>query len=166
MYWGHVKVTSPTRQIKFIGPDFQASDTDVYRIIGYHWHCPRNSHRQTCPNSLLLHNNQSYWRAAIYYADLDNILMQTKCVFLSAVVINHQKWNVCGKVWQWKAALSSQTKLDFWLRSLCRGGLLSWQWITNTVKPVCNDHLYDEIYYLWFIQKCVQGRLKVPVYSC
>ena len=21
-----------------------------------------------------------------------------------------------------------------------------------TVKPVCYDHLYDEIYYLWFIQ--------------
>ena len=24
-----------------------------------------------------------------------------------------------------------------------------WQY---TVKPVCNDHLYNEIYYLWFIQ--------------
>ena len=22
----------------------------------------------------------------------------------------------------------------------------------NAVKPVCNDHLYNEIYYLWFIQ--------------
>ena len=22
----------------------------------------------------------------------------------------------------------------------------------TTVKPVCNDHLYDKIYYLWFIQ--------------
>ena len=44
------------------------------------------------------------------------------------------------------------TKLEVWLRSLCRGCLVSWQWITNTVKPVCNDHLYDEIYYLWFIQ--------------
>ena len=22
----------------------------------------------------------------------------------------------------------------------------------HTVKPVCNDHLYNEIYYLWFIQ--------------
>ena len=65
---------------------------------------------------------------------------------------NHQKWNVCGKAWQWKAALSSQTKLDFCLHSLYRGCLVSWQWITNTVKPVCNDHLYDEIYYLWFIQ--------------
>ena len=27
--------------------------------------------------------------------------------------------------------------------------------ITYTVKPVCNDHLYDKIYYLWFIQLCV-----------
>ena len=27
--------------------------------------------------------------------------------------------------------------------------------ITNTVKPVCNDHLYDKINYLWFIQECV-----------
>ena len=37
------------------------------------------------------------------------------------------------------------------------------QWICNlkqytfallytTVKPVCNDHLYDKIYHLWFIQ--------------
>ena len=24
--------------------------------------------------------------------------------------------------------------------------------IPNTVKPVCNDHLYNKIYYLWFIQ--------------
>ena len=24
-----------------------------------------------------------------------------------------------------------------------------------TVKPVCNDHLYNKIYYLWFIQQCV-----------
>ena len=22
----------------------------------------------------------------------------------------------------------------------------------STVKPVSNDHLYDKIYYLWFIQ--------------
>ena len=26
--------------------------------------------------------------------------------------------------------------------------------VSNTVKPVCNDHLYNEIYYLWFIQLC------------
>ena len=25
----------------------------------------------------------------------------------------------------------------------------------GTVKPVCNDHLYDKIYYLWLIQYCV-----------
>ena len=23
---------------------------------------------------------------------------------------------------------------------------------SDTVKPVCNDHLYNKIYYLWFIQ--------------
>ena len=22
----------------------------------------------------------------------------------------------------------------------------------STVKPLCNDHLYNNIYYLWFIQ--------------
>ena len=27
--------------------------------------------------------------------------------------------------------------------------------ITYTVKPVRNDHLYNKIYYLWFIQLCV-----------
>ena len=27
--------------------------------------------------------------------------------------------------------------------------------IQHTVKPVYNDHLYDKIYYLWFIQLCV-----------
>ena len=25
----------------------------------------------------------------------------------------------------------------------------------NTTKPVCNDLLYNKIYYLWFIQWCV-----------
>ena len=25
-------------------------------------------------------------------------------------------------------------------------------WIIDTVKPVCNDHLYDKIFYLWLIQ--------------
>ena len=24
--------------------------------------------------------------------------------------------------------------------------------VGNTVKPVCNDHLYNKIYFLWFIQ--------------
>ena len=24
-----------------------------------------------------------------------------------------------------------------------------------TVKPVCNDHLYNKIHNLWFIQECV-----------
>ena len=24
--------------------------------------------------------------------------------------------------------------------------------LATTVKPVCNDHLYDKIYYPWFIQ--------------
>ena len=23
------------------------------------------------------------------------------------------------------------------------------------MKPVRNDHLYDKMYYLWFIQKCI-----------
>ena len=23
---------------------------------------------------------------------------------------------------------------------------------TDTVKPVCDDHIYNKIYYLWFIQ--------------
>ena len=27
--------------------------------------------------------------------------------------------------------------------------------IYDTVKPVDNDHLYNKIRYLWFIQKCV-----------
>ena len=29
-------------------------------------------------------------------------------------------------------------------------GYLNQYW--HTVKPVSNDHLYDNIYYLWFIQ--------------
>ena len=27
--------------------------------------------------------------------------------------------------------------------------------ISLVLKPVCNDHLYDKIYYLWFIHLCV-----------
>ena len=27
--------------------------------------------------------------------------------------------------------------------------------LQTTVKPVYNDHLYNDIYYLWFIQQCV-----------
>ena len=29
-----------------------------------------------------------------------------------------------------------------------------------TVKPVCNDHLYNKAYYLWFIQYCVWLKTK------
>ena len=29
------------------------------------------------------------------------------------------------------------------------------EFLFQTVKPVCNDHLYDKIYYLWFIQQCI-----------
>ena len=31
----------------------------------------------------------------------------------------------------------------------------AWYFVGNTVKPVCNDHLYNEIYYLCFIQQRV-----------
>ena len=31
------------------------------------------------------------------------------------------------------------------------GGNVNWY----TVKPVCNDHLYNKICYMWFIQNCV-----------
>ena len=34
-----------------------------------------------------------------------------------------------------------------------------------TVKPACNDHLYNEIYYLWIIQKCVL-MMTEGIYSC
>ena len=27
-----------------------------------------------------------------------------------------------------------------------------YEFIDDTVKPVCNDHLYNKISYLWFIQ--------------
>ena len=34
-------------------------------------------------------------------------------------------------------------------------------WIgLDTVKPVCNDHLYNKAYYLWFIQYCVWLKTK------
>ena len=36
----------------------------------------------------------------------------------------------------------------------------------NTVKPVCNDHLFNKINYLSFIQKCDLMKLKVPTYLC
>ena len=26
---------------------------------------------------------------------------------------------------------------------------------SDTVKPVCYDHLYNKMHYLWFIQECV-----------
>ena len=29
-----------------------------------------------------------------------------------------------------------------------------------TVKPVCNDHLYNKIYYQWTIQKCVLMKIE------
>ena len=33
---------------------------------------------------------------------------------------------------------------------------ISWKqmdmYLQTTVKPVCNDHLYNKIHYLWFIQ--------------
>ena len=32
---------------------------------------------------------------------------------------------------------------------------LIWRPHNDTVKPVCNDHLYNKMYYLWFIQSCV-----------
>ena len=25
----------------------------------------------------------------------------------------------------------------------------------NTLKPVCNDHIYNKMNYMWFIQLCV-----------
>ena len=30
----------------------------------------------------------------------------------------------------------------------------------STVKPVCNDHLYNKIHHLWFIQSCVLMKIE------
>ena len=43
-------------------------------------------------------------------------------------------YNISNSVWQWKIVMG-------------RG--------LYTVKLVCNDHFYNTIYYLWFIQQCV-----------
>ena len=37
--------------------------------------------------------------------------------------------------------LNQGNEIDIWVHTL-----------ESTVKPVCNDHLYNKIYYLWFIQ--------------
>ena len=38
----------------------------------------------------------------------------------------------------------------------------------NTVKPVCNDHLYDKIYFITcdLFSNVFRWRLKIPIYSC
>ena len=41
---------------------------------------------------------------------------------------------------------------DDCLISIIRFSVLLERQYLYTVKPVCNDHLYNKIYYLWFIQ--------------
>ena len=33
----------------------------------------------------------------------------------------------------------------------------------TTVKPACNDHLYNKIFYLWFIQLCARRQRSIPL---
>ena len=60
------------------------------------------------------------------------------------------------------AAILSRPQCD--TRCLCESKQLSVLSVSSvdhccaactTVKPVCNDHLYNKIYYLWFNQLCV-----------
>ena len=48
-----------------------------------------------------------------------------------------------------KGSTNNTSTLVKWMAS---GLVLNRQQVT--VKPVCNDHLYNKIYYLWFIQLC------------
>ena len=40
----------------------------------------------------------------------------------------------------------------FWRLGPLRNKVISSHGFGYTVKPVCNDHLYNKMYYLWFIQ--------------
>ena len=47
------------------------------------------------------------------------------------------------------------TKTRFSTRLIISKTMLSAVLSSNTVTPLCNDHLYNEICYLWFIQWCI-----------
>ena len=56
----------------------------------------------------------------------------------------------------WNIHENAITKVQ--LKKLLQNVILSrfgWVNLWITVKPVCNDHLYNKIYYLWFFQWCV-----------
>ena len=50
---------------------------------------------------------------------------------------------------RWCSSSQNYTRLSHFIVFCCA---LIQDGFTNTVKPVCNDHLYNKIYYLWFIQ--------------
>ena len=45
--------------------------------------------------------------------------------------------------------------LIYVLESFVAVTLQQYPWSSDTVKPVCNDHIYNKINYLWFIQWCI-----------
>ena len=57
--------------------------------------------------------------------------------------------NACDRVMMWLPLLLRLDIMSSQNNGVCFG------LDADTVKPVCNDHLYNKIYYLRFIQECV-----------
>ena len=68
-------------------------------------------------------------------------------VYKGAVKVVHVEWYIqsCRSSWNIPRSCILKTAQNSQCPLLPR----------CTVKPVCNDHLYNKFYYLWFIQQCV-----------
>ena len=102
------------------------------------------------------------------------ILCETPLIWMSLDFTDDQSMLV--QVMAWCRQATSHYLNQCWPRSLSPYGVTRPEWVNSTclksvypskllqihqqeelytVKPVCNDHLYNKIYYLLFIQQCV-----------
>ena len=88
------------------------------------------------------------------------LLNYNGCLTKPLLKLGHRKWlrpteivneiTCCVPEIQWPG-ITSAIKLQ---TNEVKVGLSQLKWVcsSGTVKPVSNDHLYNKIYYLWFIQ--------------
>ena len=70
---------------------------------------------------------------------------------LASICLNELQWLDCKTGHQY-SGYSNVRQGDMPHSFIMDGWSVTTVKTTTTLKPVCNDHLYNEIYYLWFIQ--------------
>ena len=113
-------------------------------------------------------NLQTYYHCKL---DFENVDQHTGGQWLihntqNTMIISFKAWNSPVEYFSWESQYDIEESEGNLFNPIIKENVNNVTWYLypyhdienpephnwNTVKPVCNDHLYNKIYYLWYIQ--------------